>query len=114
MTQTMATPNYILPPGVTVPRSLVTVFAPHSTPTLVDSSLMIPNRSVHDVLPVCFTHFHDEQVRQLTNLIIPALLDGEYSMGRSQHMKTLANVGSCGSYTQLELQAVSDCYIRCI
>ena len=36
----MATPNFILPPGVTVPRSLVPISAPSSTLTDVESFLM--------------------------------------------------------------------------
>ena len=47
----MATPNFILPPGVTVPRSLVPISAPSSTLTDVESFLMSQCYLAHDVLP---------------------------------------------------------------
>ena len=49
--QTMATPNFILPPGVTVPRSLVPISAPSSTLIDVESFLMSQCCLAHDVLP---------------------------------------------------------------
>ena len=124
MTQAMATPNYILPPGVTVPRSLVTVSAPPSTLTDVDSFLMNQNRRTHNVLPDgnCMFRALSHQIYGKDNhheQVLLYVIQSTYQhywientpWGKvtfDEHLQRLANVGSWS--TQLELQAVSDCY----
>ena len=50
-TQEIATPNYILPPGVTLPASLVRVSALPSTLTDINSFLMLQSRWIHNISP---------------------------------------------------------------
>ena len=50
--QAMATPNSILPPGVTLPASLVPMSMPPSTVTDIDDSVLKShNQCTQDVLP---------------------------------------------------------------
>ena len=126
----MATPNYILPPGVTVPPSLVPVSAPPCTLTDVESFLMSQNRYMHDISPdgnclfralshqVFGNDNYRVQVRQLLLGVIqsnhatyqPYWIE-DMPWGKvtfDEHLQRLANLGNWG--TQLELQAISDCY----
>ena len=47
----MATPNFVLPPGVAMPTSLVPTSTPPAMLTDVESFLMNQNRHVYNVLP---------------------------------------------------------------
>ena len=126
----MATPNFVFPPGVTVPRSLVPISAPSSTLTDVESFLMSQCRLAHDVLPdgncmfralshqIYGSDQHHVHVRSMllevieSNKIIyqPYWIE-DTPWGKTtfnEHLQKLALVGSWG--TQVELQAVSDCF----
>ena len=126
----MATPNFILPPGVTVPRSLVPISAPPSTLTDVESFLMSQCRLAQDVLPdgncmfCALSHQlygsdqHHVHVRSMllevieSNKIIyqPYWIE-DTPWGKTtfnEHLQRVALVGSWG--TQVELQAVSGCF----
>ena len=54
----MATPNFILPLGNTVPTSLVPISAPPSTLTDIECFLMSQDPRVHDVMPDSNCTFH--------------------------------------------------------
>ena len=61
VTQEICTRNYMLPPGVTLPASLVSVLAPPFTLRDVDCFLLTQNRQIHNISAdeiVCFVHFH--------------------------------------------------------
>ena len=126
----MATPNYILPPGMTLPPSLVTVSTPPCKLTDVDSFLRSQNRCKHDISPdgncmfralshqIFGSDTHHVQVRQVLLHVIqsnrttyqPYWIE-DMPWGKvtfNEHLQKLANLGSWG--TQVELQAISDCY----
>ena len=127
ITQAMATPNFTLPPGFTVPTSRVQVSTPPST---LENFLMNQNQYMHDVSPDGNCMFralshqlygsdnHHVQVRQMLLEVIqcnytiyqPYWIE-DMPWGKvtfNAHLQRLAHVGSWG--TQVELQAVSDCF----
>ena len=125
----LATPNFVLPPGVTVPRSLVPISAPSSTLTDVESFSMIQCRLAHDVLPDGNCMFralshqlygsdqHHVHVRSMLLEVIESnkiiyqpywIKDTPWGTTFNEHLQRVALVGSWG--TQVELQAVSDCF----
>ena len=126
----MATPNFVLPPGVTVPRSLVPISAPSSTLTDVESFLMSQCRLAYDVLPDgnCMFRALSHQlygsdqhhvhvwsmlleVIESNKIIYQPYLIEDTPWGKTtfnEHLQRVTLVGSWG--TQVELQAVSDCF----
>ena len=125
----MATPNSILPPGVTLPASLVPMSMPPSTLTDIDDSVLKShNRCTQDVLPdgTCMfralshqLYGNDEHHIQLRTMLLEVIQSNysfyqllwieEMPWGRSctfdEHLENLACVGTLGNY--VELQAVS-------
>lgn len=128
--QAIASPNYILPPGMTMPASLVPICAIPSTLTQPEDFLNGQNRCVYDVLPdgncmfrslshqLCGSDKHHTQLRhtlleQIQNNYItyqPYWIE-DMPCGKmmfDEHLESLAKDGSWG--TQVELQATSDCF----
>ena len=125
----MATPSFILSPGVTMPTSLTPLSTPPSMLTDVESFLMSQNRHVHNVLPDGNCMFRalshqlygsDEHHSQVRSMLVEVIQSNrttyqpywieDMPWGKvtfDEHLQRLACEGSWG--TQVELQAVSDC-----
>ncbi len=127
--QALATPNYILTPGVTLPSTLVPISAPPSTLTEIGDFLLSQGRCKHEVLgdgnclfsslshQLYGTAEHHSQIRSgLVQLIqknesvyrnywIEGTTDGR-KVSFDEHTQCVKNNGSWG--TLLELQASSD------
>ena len=124
----MATPNFILSPGTTLPECL-TPAAPSTTLTYMESFLLSQGRCVHNVLPDGNCMFralshqlygndkHHIEVRKLLKEAIvsnhtvyqPYWIE-DMPWGKvtfTEHLERLGIVGNWG--TQVELQAISDC-----
>ena len=128
--QAMASPNFILPPGVTLPASLVPTSMPPSTLTDIDDFLKSQNRCTQDVLPDGNCMFralshqlygNDEHHIQLRTTLLEAIQSNysfyqplwieEMPWGKvtfDEHLENLARVGTWG--THVELQTVSNCF----
>ena len=126
----MATPNFILSPGITLPASLVPVSTPPLKLTDVDDFLMSQDRSARLILPDGNCLFRalshqlygcEEYHVELRNMLLH-VLQGNITTYKSfwiedtpqgkvtfqEHLKNLTKLGSWG--TQVEIQAASDCF----
>ena len=128
--QAIATPNYILSPGVTLPTSLVPISAPPSTLTDIETFLYSQNRRLHNVksdgncMFRALSHqlygnddHHSElrstllEVIQSSSIIYQTYWIEDMPRGKvtfQEHLMVAREEGKWG--TQVELQAVSDCF----